>query len=62
VSNKEFTVYPGKFPCKRCGIEVTSLRYWRDTGDATWMCEQKHVSKVNLLPPTKKDYERKERK
>jgi len=51
---KEFTVYPGKFPCKKCGIDVTSLRYWGESGDATWMCENKHISKVNLLPQKKK--------
>jgi hypothetical protein len=49
MSNLDFTVYPGKWPCKTCQEVVTSLRYWRETGYATWMC-------------TKKDYERKERK
>jgi hypothetical protein len=51
---KDFTVYPGKFPCKKCGVEVTSLRYWAESGDATWMCSEKHISKVNLIPPKKK--------
>ncbi len=59
---QNFTVYPGKWPCKTCEEVVTSLRYWRETGDTTWMCTQKHISRVSLLPPTKKDYERKERK
>jgi hypothetical protein len=59
VSNKDFTVYPGRFPCKKCGVEVTSLRLWTASGDATWMCEQKHMSKVSLIPQKKKksDYE-----
>jgi hypothetical protein len=52
--DKPFSVYPGKWPCKKCGIEVTLLRYWPETGDATWMCLDKHISKVNLLPPRKR--------
>jgi hypothetical protein len=39
---------------QKCGVEVTSLRYWGESGDATWMCPDKHISKVNLLPPKKK--------
>jgi len=56
--SKDFTVYSGKFPCKKCNVEVTSLRYWSESGDATWMCESKHISKVNLIPTkkTKKDF------
>jgi hypothetical protein len=41
--SKEFTIYPGKFPCKTCQEEVLSLRYWKETGDATWMCSKKHI-------------------
>jgi len=52
--NKKFSVYPGKFPCKTCQEEVTSLRYWIEAGDATWMCSKKHISKVGLLPQKKK--------
>ena len=58
----KFSTYPGKWPCKTCQEIVITLRYWRETGDTTWMCTQKHISRVSLLPPTKKDYERKERK
>lgn len=56
--SKDFSVYLGQFPCKKCGVEVTSLRYWSDSGDATWMCDSKHLSKVNLLPQkkNKKDF------
>ena len=59
MSNKDFKVFPGKFPCKKCNAEVTSLRLWTASGDATWMCEQKHMSKVSLIPQKKKksDYE-----
>lgn len=57
--DKTFSVYPGKWPCKKCGIEVALLRYWPETGDATWMCSEKHISKVNMIPPKKrkKDFE-----
>ena len=51
---KEFKVFSGKFPCKKCGEEVKSLRLWVESGDATWMCESKHVSKVGLMPDKKK--------
>lgn len=56
---KDFTVYSGKFSCKKCGEEVKSLRLWIDSGDVTWMCESKHVSKVNLIPQkkTKADFQ-----
>ena len=60
MADSRFSTYPGKFPCKECGEEATSLRLWIETGDATWMCSKKHLSKVNLIPKkkTKKDYER----
>jgi hypothetical protein len=52
--NKKFSVYLGKFLCKTCQEEVTSLRYWIEVGDATWMCSKKHISKVGLIPQKKK--------
>lgn len=62
MSNQKFSVYAGKWPCKTCDEVVTSLRLWKETCDVSWMCSKKHISKVSLLPPTRKDYERKERK
>jgi hypothetical protein len=61
--DSRFSTYPGKFPCKQCEEEVKSLRLWIETGDATWMCSNKHLSRVQLIPKkkTKKDYEREER-
>ena len=61
--SKNFTVYKGKFICKVCGIEVNSMRLWHETADCSWMCKDKHLSTVSLMPPkkTKKDYEREER-
>ena len=52
--DRSFTVYAGKFLCKQCGVEVTSLRYWPEGGNVTWMCSQKHISKVVMIPPKKK--------
>jgi hypothetical protein len=50
----KFTVYPGKWPCKTCEEIVTSLRYWKETGDATWMCTQKTYFKSWPIPLKKK--------
>lgn len=55
----KYNLYQGKFPCHVCKAEVTSLRFYADTKEATWMCKDKHLSKVNLnTKKTKKDYER----
>lgn len=54
MSNKDFTVFFGKFLCKKCHKEVSSARLWIATGDVTWMCEEKHMSKVGLVPEKKK--------
>jgi hypothetical protein len=43
-----YTVYQGKFLCKICKEEVSSMRVYPDTGDATWMCNKKHISKIHL--------------
>ena len=58
MAEQNFSTYEGKWPCKVCQEIVKILRYWRETGDATWMCSQKHISKVNLIPTkkTKKDF------
>lgn len=55
---EKFKVFSGKFPCKECNEEVKSLRLWVDSADLTWMCSQKHLSKVQLIV-TRKDFERK---
>jgi hypothetical protein len=51
---RDFQVYEGKWPCKICSEVVLTLRLWPDSGDVTWMCTQKHLSKMNLIPPKKK--------
>ena len=55
-----YTVYHGKFPCHQCRQEVTSLRLYAETKEATWMCKDKHISKVSFGKKKKKDYEREE--
>jgi hypothetical protein len=55
MSDKKFTVYPGKFPCHTCKEEVRSMRYWVGTAKVTFMCSQKHISEVFLVK-TKQDY------
>lgn len=46
--NKKYSKYSGTFICQRCSAKVLSGRFWRDTYDFTWMCNDNHVSKVNL--------------
>lgn len=54
MSNKDFTVFSGKFLCKECNKNVTSARLWSASGDVTWMCSDKHLSRVGLIPQKKK--------
>ena len=56
--SEKFKIFPGKFVCKKCNEEVNVLRLWLETADVTWMCSQKHISRVPLIL-TRKDYERK---
>ena len=51
---RDFSIYSGKWPCKTCHEIVSTLRLWPDSGNATWMCSNKHLSKVNLIPTKKK--------
>jgi len=54
MAETNFKVFTGKFICQKCKLDVTSLRLWNETGDATWMCTSKHVSRVGLIPSKKK--------
>jgi hypothetical protein len=56
--NEKFKVFNGEFHCQTCKQEVKSLRLWLETAELTWMCTNKHISRVPLIF-TKKDYERK---
>jgi hypothetical protein len=59
VAETNFIVVNGTFYCKKCSEEVLSMRFWPLSGDTTWMCSNKHLSKVSLMPQKKKkaDYE-----
>ena len=52
-----YTVYHGKFICHECKTEVTSLRLYAETKEMTWMCRDKHLSKVHLGRRKKKDFD-----
>lgn len=54
MAERDFKTFSGKFPCKKCQEQVLSLRLWTESGDATWMCSKKHISKVSLIPKKKK--------
>ncbi len=58
----KYNIYQGTFVCHVCKAEVKTLRSYPDTKELTWMCQDKHLSTVNLnTKKTKKDYEREER-
>jgi hypothetical protein len=44
----KYSQYPGKFKCKKCEEEVDRARFYIESYDLTWMCKQKHLSRVNL--------------
>ena len=54
MAERDFKVFTGDFICQKCKLTVTSLRLWTETGDATWMCTSKHLSRVSLIPSKKK--------
>jgi hypothetical protein len=43
-----YTVYHGTFICHECKVEVTSLRLYAETKEMTWMCKDKHLSRVKF--------------
>ena len=51
-----YTVYSGKFICHICKTEVLTLRLYPDTKEITWMCKDRHMSKVGLGKKKKKDF------
>jgi hypothetical protein len=56
----KYTVYEGKFVCHTCKCEVKTLRLYPETKEATWMCKDRHLSKVTFGKKKKRDYEREE--
>ena len=55
-----YTVYSGKFLCHTCKTEVITLRLYPIEKEMTWMCKDKHLSKVSLGKRKKKDFDREE--
>ena len=54
MAEEKFLPVPGKFICQKCKQDVTSARFWYETGDVTWMCQNKHISRVELIAKKKK--------
>ena len=54
MAEEKFLPFPGKFICKKCKQDVTAGRFWYETGDVTWMCQNKHISRVELVAKKKK--------
>ena len=52
-----FTVYQGTFLCHTCKTEVKTLRLYAETKEMTWMCKDKHLSRVNLGRRKKSDFD-----
>ena len=55
-----YSIYSGQFLCHTCKEEVKTLRLYAVAMEATWMCKNKHVSKVSFASKKKRDYEREE--
>lgn len=54
----KYTIYPGKFLCHTCKVEVKTLRLYAETKELQWMCSEKHLTVVNLsTKKSRKDYE-----
>jgi hypothetical protein len=44
----KYTLYNGKFICQTCKAIVETARMYKEKQDLTWMCANKHLSKVNF--------------
>ena len=45
---KQFSIFNGVFPCHECDDTASQLRFWHETLDLTWRCDEGHISKVSL--------------
>jgi hypothetical protein len=54
MAEEKFFSFQGKFICQKCKQDVTAARFWHESGDVTWMCSNKHISRVGLTPKKKK--------
>ena len=52
----KYNVYSGQFPCHTCKEMVKTIRSYPDLKEVTWMCSQKHLSKVSFAKKRKRDY------
>jgi hypothetical protein len=55
-----YNIYEGEFLCQVCKVEVKTLRLYAETKEMTWMCKDKHVSKINLGKRKRSDFDREE--
>lgn len=54
----KYVIHPGEFTCHTCKKNVKTLRHYPKDKLLTWMCEDKHLSSVNLeTKRSKKDYD-----
>jgi hypothetical protein len=44
----KYSIYNGKFICQTCKAVVEVARMYKEKQDLTWMCAEKHLSKVNF--------------
>ncbi len=54
MADEKFLHIKGQFICQKCKEDVLAGRFWHETGDVTWMCQSKHISRVELLAKKKK--------
>jgi hypothetical protein len=43
-----YSEYPGQFACQTCKEDVGLVRFYYSSFDLTWLCLNKHLSRVNL--------------
>lgn len=51
----KYNVHGGIFKCQVCNATVNSLRHYLDEKELTWMCQDKHISRVSLDTRRKKN-------
>lgn len=54
MAEEKFFHIQGQFICQKCKSDVAAGRFWYDSGDVTWMCQSKHISRVELVAKKKK--------
>lgn len=54
MSNPDFMSFTGEFICKTCKATSKSARFWYASAEVSWICSEKHISKVGLKPAKKK--------